>query len=284
MRRPRPSSRGWRSATGSARRGIARGRGQRRSWSGTRTSARPRRPPHVIWAPSHQRGDTARAAVDTRGRRRAALPRLPGTRAEVEALARLWRGARVLLGKDASEAALCDLARRGEISRFGVLHFATHAFVDDDRPEASTLELSVVEARPDTAAAGGERACDGAVTAQEILREWRLDADLVTLSACETALGRDVAGEGYVGLADAFLQAGARSLLVSLWKVEDRSTALLMRRFYELWMGERGADPSKAEALREAKRWLREQTDAAGAHPYAQPYSWAGFVLLGDAR
>jgi CHAT domain-containing protein len=244
--------------------------------------------PHVIWAPSHPREDTTRATVDTRGLRRSILPRLPGTRAEIEALAPLWHDARVLLGEDASEAALFDLARSGEIARFGVLHFATHAFVDDDRPEASTLELSAVEAPPPGVESFADHGFDGVVTAQEILREWTLNADLVTLSACETALGRRVAGEGYVGFADAFLQAGARSLLVSLWQVEDRSTALLMRRFYELWTGggvdarKHPAGLSKAEALRQAKRWLRDQTDPSGSKPYAQPYSWAGFVLLGD--
>jgi CHAT domain-containing protein len=246
--------------------------------------------PHVIWAPSQQRGDPTRATPGIGGLRPSSLPRLPGTRAEIEALAPLWPGACVLLGKDASEAALFDLARRGELARFRALHFATHAFVDDDRPEASALMLAAVASKPPGGENVADQGFDGVVTAQEILREWTLNADLVTLSACETALGRSVAGEGYVGFADAFLQAGARSLLVSLWKVEDRSTALLMRRFYELWTG-RGEDArghrigrSKAEALREAKRWLREQTDSSGSRPYAQPYSWAGFVLLGDPR
>jgi CHAT domain-containing protein len=244
-------------------------------------------PSHVTLAPSRQRGDTLLTAPTTRGPSRPSLPRLPGTRVEVEGLAPLWPKARVLLGREASENALLELARTGAMARFGVLHFATHARVDNDRPEASALELSVVDPQ-DAGARRGEHPCDGVVTGREILREWKLNADLVTLSACDTGLGREVAGEGYVGFAQAFFQAGARSLLVSLWKVEDRSTALLMRRFYELWTGRdagtraKKAGMSKAAALREAKIWLRNYSDSTGTRLYVHPYYWAGFVLLGD--
>ena len=118
----------------------------------------------------------------------------------------------------------------------------------------------------------------------------------MTLSACETALGKQVAGEGYIGFAHAFLQAGARSLLVSLWKVEDLSTTLLMQRFYENllggYQGKRGIDLnfspgtplSKVEALREAKGWLREWQDEEGNRPYQHPFYWAGFVLIGETE
>ena len=136
----------------------------------------------------------------------------------------------------------------------------------------------------------GTRIYDGLVTAQEIVREWDLNADLVTLSACETGLGQEVVGEGYVGLAYAFLQAGTRSLLVSLWKVEDTATSLLMRRFYENWRGEYGEERSgrvgepmtKADALQKAKCWLRTYTDESGHTPYKHPYYWSAFVLIGD--
>lgn len=136
----------------------------------------------------------------------------------------------------------------------------------------------------------GTRIYDGLVTAKEIVREWDLNADLVTLSACETGLGKKVMGEGYVGFAHAFLQAGARSLLVSLWKVEDRATALLMHRFYENRLGEyrdernaRVGEPmTKADALQEAKYWLRNYTDERGGHPYEHPYYWSAFTLIGD--
>ncbi len=136
----------------------------------------------------------------------------------------------------------------------------------------------------------GTRIYDGLVTAEDILREWELNADLVTLSACETGLGKEVTGEGYVGFAHAFLQVGARSLLVSLWKVEDKATSLLMRRFYENWLGEYGEERrgrvgepmTKAEALQEAKYWLRDYTDDSGEHPYEHPYFWSAFMLIGD--
>ena len=137
------------------------------------------------------------------------------------------------------------------------------------------------------AVAAGERVHDGVLTAREIVREWDLAADLVTLSACGTALGREAGGEGHIGLAHAFFQAGARSLLVSLWKVEDSATSLLMRRFYENRAGRRGEIPSgppmaKADALREAKLWLREYTDESGRRPYHHPFYWSAFVLMGD--
>jgi CHAT domain-containing protein len=132
---------------------------------------------------------------------------------------------------------------------------------------------------PLQAAMDGTRIYDGVITAKEILRDWKLDADLVTLSACGTALGKEVAGEGMVGFAHAFLQAGARSLLVSLWKVDDAATSLLMQRFYENWWKR---DLPKAKALQEAKGWLREWEDDSGATPYARPYYWSAFILIGD--
>jgi len=220
-----------------------------------------------------------------------ALPRLRGTRAEVMLLGQTAQGADILLGPDASEQELVSLARQGTLSDYGTLHIATHALVDDDHPEQSALVLSQV-GLPDPleAAMAGERIYDGLVTAKEIVREWDLNADLVVLSACETGLGKEVTGEGYVGFAHAFLQAGARSLVVSLWKVDDRATALLMQRFYEnrsgYFAGERSghvADPLPvAEALAEAKAWLQEYEDETGRKPYEHPYYWSAFVLIGD--
>ena len=124
------------------------------------------------------------------------------------------------------------------------------------------------------------------MTVAEILREWKLDADLVCLSACRTALGREAGGEGYLGFAQAFFAAGARSLLLSLWSVDDRATALLMQRFYQnlrLTSPAEERRTSKAEALREAKAWLRNYTDAFGRRPFSHPYFWSAFILIGDA-
>jgi CHAT domain-containing protein/tetratricopeptide (TPR) repeat protein len=227
------------------------------------------------------------------------LPRLPSTREEVQVVAHLHGpGSVLLLGPEASEQELVRMAKSGELARYGTIHLATHALVDDERPENSALVLSQVDLPdPYEAAVKGERIYDGLLDAKEIVREWKLDADLVTLSACETGLGKEVVGEGYVGLAHAFLQAGARSVLVSLWQVEDRSTSMLMERFYENWRGgydgmreagkEAGQTPVRAmtevEALQEAKRWLREWKDERGKCPYQHPYYWAGFVLIGES-
>ena len=138
---------------------------------------------------------------------------------------------------------------------------------------------------------------DGLLTVKEILQEWKLNADLVTLSGCETALGQTVAGEGYIGFAHAFLQAGARSVVVSLWRVEDEATALLMKRFYSNLFGEENrvegdaqgrttgtGKPviTKREALREAKEWLRAYKNERGEHPYTDPFYWSPFILIGD--
>jgi CHAT domain-containing protein len=220
------------------------------------------------------------------------LPRLPATRREVEDLSKLSRHATVLLGPDASEQRLVAMAGSGELGKYRVIHLATHAWVNPERPEESSLFLSRVDLPdPLEAAEKGERIYDSRLTAKEILQEWKLDADLVTLSGCQTALGQRVAGEGYIGFAHAFLQAGARSLLLSLWPVEDRATSLLMQRFYGNLFGkardDRGARSddrpmTKRDALREAKTWLREYRDEDGYHPYTEPYYWASFVLVGD--
>jgi CHAT domain-containing protein len=226
--------------------------------------------------------DLVRSALAGNRDMLSSLRRLPATREEVQVVARLHgSGSRLLLGPEASEQELVRMAQAGKLKQFRSIHIATHALVDDERPENSALILSQVDL-PDPlgAAMAGTRIYDGCLSAGEIVREWKLDADLVTLSACETGLGKEVVGEGYVGLADAFLQAGARALLLSLWKVEDRSTAMLMERFYRNWL-QRGM--TKLEALQEAKRWLREWLDPGGQQPYAHPYYWAGFVLIGEA-
>jgi CHAT domain-containing protein len=223
---------------------------------------------------------TLRGAVVGDDAALAELPRLRNSRREVQAIEDLSDGPTVLLGPAASEQALVKLAESGDLAGYRTIHLATHAVVDQERPERSCLILSRVDL-PDAyeAAKRGERIYDGRLTVQEILQEWKLDADLVTLSACETGLGQDVRGEGLVGFAHAFLQAGARSLLVSLWKVDDRATSLFMTRFYgNLWERQMG----KAAALREAKEWLRGYEDKYGQRPYGSPRYWSAFILIGD--
>jgi tetratricopeptide (TPR) repeat protein len=253
------------------------------------------------------------------------LAPLPGTRYEVEALAGVFRAGdrptRILLGTAASEPELDRLATAGELARYGYIHLATHGVIDQEVPARSAVILTQTDL-PDPLAQvlNHQPAFDGRLTVREIQGGWDLKADLVTLSACETARGRYAGGEGFVGFAQALLMSGARSVCLSLWKVDDTATALLMQRFYANLLGARpgisGPMP-KAEALTEAKSWLRGlrgeevatlaaklaggEARAAGAArrkpavrvlgapagaaddwPYAHPYYWAAFVLMGD--
>jgi len=203
----------------------------------------------------------------------AAFAPLPHTRAEIEAAAATFPESESLLGPDASESRVWELARSGRLGEFDVLHFATHAIPDHQHPEASALILAAEPADSFDAVVAGRPFVDSRITAGEILAGWELDADLVTLSACGTGLGRRVAGEGTLGLAHAFLHAGARSLLVSLWEVDDEATSLLMQRFYA-----NRERLGKAGALHEARAWLSEQP------AFAHPHFWSAFILLGDGR
>ncbi|HEX4953394.1 MAG TPA: CHAT domain-containing tetratricopeptide repeat protein [Thermoanaerobaculia bacterium] len=188
------------------------------------------------------------------------LPPLPFSRAEAASVAaRLPAGEGLFaLGEDASLARL----RGAPLERYRVLHFATHALVDEELPDLSGIFL----------AAGPGSAEPGFWTAAEI-RHRPLAADLVVLSACRTARGRQARGEGTLGLARAFLAAGARAVLVALWEVEDRATAELMSRFYDQLAG--GAAPAAALA--------RAQAALAAEPGSPAPAFWAGFVLVGVA-
>jgi len=192
------------------------------------------------------------------------LVSLPHTREEVEGIAGLFDKGSVLLalGPEARR----DLVLSGRLSRYGILHFATHGFSNPDYPELSGLALSTVDA------AG--RPVDGFVRAFEIAR-LDLPADLVVLSACETGIGRVVPGEGMLSLARSFLAAGSARVISTLWRVSDRRTAQLMRHFYEGYLRQ-GVPPG--EALRQAQlAMLRDPKTAA-------PYYWAGFTFQGDWR
>jgi CHAT domain-containing protein/predicted negative regulator of RcsB-dependent stress response len=186
---------------------------------------------------------------------------LPAARRELEALRTLSpEKARLWLGAEATEERAKTVGKDARI-----LHFATHGFTDEEFPLESGLALST----PGTRSAGLD---NGLLQAWEIFESLRLDADLVTLSACQTGLGKELAGEGLLGLTWAFQYAGARSVLASLWEVDDASTAELMRRFY----GHLGRGRSKAEALRLA------QVDLLRQRPTAAPFFWAGFQLTGE--
>ena len=190
--------------------------------------------------------------------------RLLHSRNEAESIGRLYEPAqsRILVGRNATEEHIKNERRLGD---YEVIHFAVHGRLNETRPQYSALVLSV----PD---AGTQE--DGFLYAYEISR-LNIRAGLVGLSACSTALGRNAGGEGLIGLAHAFLGAGAHSVLASLWPVDDRSTAALMTQFYRMV---RLAGATKAEALRQAQ--LRSISSLQSAHPYY----WAGFSIFGDSR
>lgn len=257
---------------------------------------------------------------------------IPHTRHEVEAIARLFAPAvgdedaggklLILLGSQASEQRLDSLAGAGRLETYRYLHLATHG-VMDDRMAMNSAMILAQDNLPDSyeSAMAGKEIFDGRLTAGQIVRAWKLDADLVTLSGCETALGEDSGGEGFIGFSQALFVAGAKSLLLSLWKVDDLATMLLMNRFYESLWGQYdetrrlpdlewspGEKIPKAEALREAKLWLQsltadqldrlrlerdsgvrgavrkrdQEAGPSGHHPYEDPRFWASFILIGN--
>jgi CHAT domain-containing protein len=174
----------------------------------------------------------------------------------VQKISRYFRRATTLTGTEATEEAVKEAAPRASS-----LHFATHGLLDEREPLLSGIAL----------AQDDDPAEDGILQTYEVLR-LDLAADLVVLSACNTGLGRVVGGEGVLGLTRAFLHAGARSLVISLWEVSDRSTPELMDDFYRARFKERLPTD---RALRAAK--------LAAIARGVSPREWAGFCLVGEA-
>jgi CHAT domain-containing protein len=201
--------------------------------------------------------DTSRSAADWAE----SLRRLPGTRAEVLGIARLVRQARpdsqvrTLTRCDATASALKSAARAGG----PLLHIATHGRIDSNRPRLSALALTA-----DPAASTG-----AAFSLLDILN-LQLHSRLVVLSACDTSRGRLLPGEGVLGLAQAFMQAGAPSVVASFWRVQDDATAAFMQKFYEHLISGR---MTASAALRRAQL---DQASVDGT------YSWAAFSLYGS--
>ncbi len=200
---------------------------------------------------------------------------LPYTRREVERIAETYPEARLFLGEEAIEERAKAVGRDAR-----VLHFATQGYLDDRIPLDSALVLTI----PEELSPGQD---NGLLQVWEIFESMRLDADLVVLSACDSALGRELSGEGLIGLTRAFQYAGARSVVASLWSVSDQATAELMTRFHRHY----AAGLSKDDALRQAQIELVRkpiriitangqtvETDASA------PFFWAAFQLFGDWR
>jgi CHAT domain-containing protein len=199
------------------------------------------------------------------------LEQLPKLRyAALEALAVGTHFSRhlVLIDSETADRKLNQLADRNSLREFSVLHFAAHTLTDN-APERCALALGngASSADPD----------DGLVEVDDIMLGWELDAELLTLSGCET-LRAAGAGRGEpLGFTPALFASGARRVLSSVWTVDDRATTMLMDRFYENLA--RGATP--AGALHEAKVYIRTLKDASGRRPFEHPAYWAGFLLVG---
>jgi CHAT domain-containing protein len=192
------------------------------------------------------------------------FPRLPFSRQEADAIVEASGRASVLKAVDfqASRSAALSPA----LADFRILHFATHGLIDDERPERSGIVLSLVDERGQPQ--------DGFLRMADIY-DLDLPADLVVLSACRTALGREVRGEGLMGIVRGFMYAGAPRVIASLWNVDDRATAALMKEFYRGLLVRRRPP---AAALREAQLAVR-------AHPkWRHPFYWGAFVLEGEWR
>jgi CHAT domain-containing protein len=183
---------------------------------------------------------------------------------ELANLRELAAGQDVLVATDF--AATREQLLKTDLTQYEILHFATHGLLDAKRPEDSGLVLSTV-------GRDGQR-INGFVGLQDIY-SLRAPVNLVVLSACQTALGKDVRGEGLVGLTRGFMYAGASSVAATLWKVEDKATAELMKEFYTKLLQE-GLPPGAA--MREAQNNIRQR-------PYwRSPYYWAAFTLQGEYR
>jgi CHAT domain-containing protein len=194
------------------------------------------------------------------------IPRLPYSQREAATIRSLVpNGLRKLaLGFEASYAT----ATSPELSEYRIVHLATHGLLNSKQPELSGILLSLVDEQ-------GRPQENGLLRLGEIYN-LKLPAELVVLSACQTALGKDVKGEGLVGVTRGFMHAGAARVVASLWKVDDAATAELMKRFYEGMLGKRKLRP--AEALRQAQMAMRNQKQ------WRAPYYWAAFVLQGEWR
>jgi CHAT domain-containing protein len=192
----------------------------------------------------------------------ATLPRLFRTRWEAQQIASLTpSGSAVMyLDFDANRETFMS----AEVGQSRILHIATHAIINDIHPELSGVALSAVDS--------DGRLRDGLLRVHDIYN-LRLSADLVVLSSCRSALGKDFQGEGLVGLARGFMYAGAMRVIGSLWSTDDKATAELMVRFYRQLLRENLRPPA---ALRAA------QISMLSDKRWRQPYYWAGFTLQGE--
>jgi CHAT domain-containing protein len=216
-------------------------------------------------SPSPVRDDVTRAAAEIDGADRdGALVRLPFTRAEADAIGKLVPANRRRISLDFKASR--ESVFNQDLSGYRFVHFATHGLLNSATPDLSGVVLSMVDK--------SGKPTDGFVHAYEVFN-LKLPVEMVVLSGCRTGLGKEIRGEGMIGLTRAFLYAGAERVLVSLWAVEDSATSTLMADTYA-GMLNRKLRP--AAALRAAQ--LKMMADPKHAHPFY----WAAFTLQGDPR
>ena len=221
-------------------------------------SARPAAPSTNTTSPT---ADAKRSAAESG---LADLVRLRFSRQEADAITRLAAVKTKLEAVDF--AASRTLASSGELGAYRIIHFATHGLINNEHPELSGIVLSLVDQQG--------RPQDGFLRLYDIYN-LKLAADLVVLSACQTALGKEVSGEGIVGLTRGFMYAGAQRVIASLWRIDDRATAELMKRFYTAMLGD-SLRPAAALRSAQISMWREKRWQA--------PYYWAAFTLQGEWR
>ncbi|MGC9092074.1 MAG: CHAT domain-containing protein [Bacteroidota bacterium] len=199
-----------------------------------------------------------KAEISLGTERDSVLAALPFAREEVKQIAALFPSEQtlVLVGDEASETHVKKVLGERPAK---IIHFATHGFLSRSGTEQVGLLLNP------------SAEDDGILQSNEVTH-FHMNTDLVVLSACHSGLGTIIAGEGIMGFARAFMLAGARSVVTTLWSVPDRSTSMLMKRFYGEYVESQAKLP---EALQKAKLWLLESGD------YAAPYFWAPFIAIG---
>ena len=201
-------------------------------------------------------GDQAQSEIETQ------LPRLTSTRDEAKMIVRAapYGSTKVVTSfRAVKETVLAD-----DFHRHQILHFATHGIVNDDQPDRSAIVLSLVDE--------GGNSQKGFLQLSDIYK-LKLDSDLIVLSACRSALGKHISGEGFVGLTRGFISGGAQNVVASLWKVDDEATSEFMNQFYQALLREK---MTPAAALQKAKQSMQR-------HPkWNHPYYWAAFISQGE--
>jgi CHAT domain-containing protein len=219
--------------------------------------------PHTVASPARS-SQLQQALRDVRiSRDGLSVPRLLSSRQEAEAIIEAAAGA----GMRATDfKASLATATSPELGQYRIVHFATHGLLNSEHPELSGLVLSLVDEQG--------KPQNGFLGLHDIYNlNWPVD--LVVLSACNTALGKEVRGEGLVGIVRGFMYAGAARVIASLWKVDDEATAELMKRFYQRML-QGGMSPAAALRAAQVDMWQQKR--------WHSPYFWAAFQLQGEYK